>query len=179
MSRTRTLTAVLTLGLLAGAAVVPAAQDAPMSTEDAARALVPLLAGVRERIDTARWSVRPGTLPPSPFTGRQSQIIGLTVGKSPVQVDPKVRKAMEQLQAWTIDAPPGREAVLFGHWLTALRLRGSNLRTPPSACDTACVVDLFTEPGEAFGSSPDERVATRDQLLLETLIVAVDEAEPR
>ena len=179
MSRTRTLTAVLTVGLLIGGVVLPAAQESPMSTEEAARALVPLLAGVRERIDTSRWRVRPGSLPPSPFTGRQSQIIGLTVGKSPVQVDPEVRQAMEQLQAWKVDGPPGREAVLFGHWLTALQLRGSNLRTPPSACDTACVVDLFTEPGEAFGSTPDERAATRDQLLLETLVVAVDEAQPR
>lgn len=179
MSRIRTLTAMLTLILLTGGALSPAAQEAAVSTEDAARALVPLLAGVRERIETSRWSVRPGSLPPSPFTGRQSQIVGLTVGKSPGEVDPKVRKAMEQLQAWKIGGTPGPEAVLFGHWLTALRLRGSTLRTPPSDCDTACVVDLFTEPGGAFGPSPAERAAVRDQLLLEALVVAIDEAEPR
>ena len=78
---------------------------------------------------------------------------------------------------WEIDDTPRPEAVLFNHWLTALRLRGGGLKTPPSTCDTACVVELFTDPDEAFGKSAREREELRDQLLLEALIVAVEEAE--
>lgn len=178
MSRTLTVTLALS-ALVALAASHPAAQDAPMSTEAAARALVPLLPAVRQRAETSRWNVGPGTLPPSPFTGRQSQIVALTLSRPPGTLDPKVAKAMDRLQAWTIDGTPGPEAVLFDHWLTALKLRGAGLKTPPAPCDTACVVELFTTPDERFGRSTGEREATRDQLLLEALIVAVEEAEPR
>lgn len=174
----RTLTTTLAVGILVTLAASPAAQDKPMSTEDAARALVPLLAGVRQRIETSRWTVTPGSLPPSPFTGRQSQIVALTLGKSPVELDPKVRTAMDQLQAWKI-GNPGAEAVLFDHWLAALRLRGAGLETPPSECDSTCVVELFTSPGEAFGTSTRRREELRDQLLFEALVVAVEDAQPR
>ncbi len=174
----RTLTTTLALGLLVTLAASPAAQEAAMSTEAAARALVPLLSGVRERIETTRWTLSQGSLPPSPFTGRQSQIVALTLGRRPVELDPKTRAAMEQLQGWDVGTP-GPAAVLFDHWLTALKLRGAGLKTPPSACDSTCAVELFTNPGEAFGSSPREREALRDQLLYEALLVAIEEAQPR
>ncbi len=177
MSRTLVATIVLG-GLLATTAPQALAQDTPMTTEAAAKALVPLLGGVRERVDASRWSLGPGSLPPSPFTGRQSQIVALTLGRSPVAVDPKVRKAMDQLQAWNIGGPPGPEAVLFGHWLNALQLRGAGLKTPPAPCDTTCVVELFTSPGEKFGSGQRQREEMRDRLLLEALVVAVEEMEP-
>jgi aspartate oxidase len=46
--------------------------------QEAARALVPLLEGVKQRAEPA-VTIKPGTLPNSPFTGRQTTLFAFTV----------------------------------------------------------------------------------------------------
>jgi hypothetical protein len=159
--------------LAAGSAV--GVQDA-VAREAAARALVPLLESVRERL-RPRLGIGFGTLPPSPFTGTPTTLIAVRIGTETVKVDPKVVSALEQLRAWNpAAAPDGPAAILFDHWLDQLKLKASVVRDPRSAalqCDTACLIERFTRLDEAFGSSQRERQELRDRLLLDALVAAV------
>lgn len=158
-----------------------AAQAAP-GIEQAADELVPLLKSVRGRLQP-RFGVQPGALPPSPFTGQQSTAAAVRIGKVEIQVDARVRAAIDRLLAWNRKVEPETaDATLFVHWLDQVRSRASWVRPPGSTsleCDTACTVERFTKPGEAFGRSKNDREEMRDQLLLEALVDAVEELEPR
>lgn len=157
------------------------AQSAAPGVEAAARALVPLLNGVRERLQP-RVGVQPGTLPPSPFTGQQSTAVAMRIGKGDVRVDENVRQAVDRLLAWDRKVEPETDdATLFVHWLDHVRVRATTMRPPGTTsldCDTACAVERFTKPGEAFGRSKGDREEMRDQLLLEALASAVRELQP-
>lgn len=154
-----------------------AASDAQQTdTLAAARALVPLLEGVRGRL-RPRTVVEPGTPPPSPFTGTQTTLLSFKVGKRETPIDPKVSKAMEELLAWKIGATDEtRPAVLFDHWLTQLSVKSALIGLLD--CDAACVVERFTSPDATFGQTQTERDEMRDQLMLDALSAAVDEIEP-
>lgn len=175
--RCRTVALVLAAAMMLPASGGLLAQAAP-DTEAAAKALVPLLKSVRQRLQP-HIGIEPGSLPPSPFTGRQSTMIAVRIGEKEVNVDPRVREALDRLLAW--DLKPSSDAstaTLFGHWLDRLQSRAGAMGppgSPPAACDTACTVERFTKPGEAFGQSRKAREETRDQLLLEALAEAVDE----
>jgi hypothetical protein len=164
--------AVLTMMPLAGQAQAP-------DTPTAAHALVPLLKDVKARL-RPRVGIVPGNPQPSPFTGTQTTLFSIGIGKRSVPVDPKVAKAIDQLLAWKIDAADGSQtadAVLFDHWLTQLTVKAAAVGV--LNCDAACVVAKFTAPDEAFGKSRNEREEMRDQLLLDALADAVDELEER
>jgi hypothetical protein len=150
-------------------------------TEAAARALVPLLKSVRERLQP-RLGIQPGTLPPSPFTGRQSTVVAVRIGEKEVSVEPKVREALDRLLAWNQKmTPDSPDAILFDHWLDRVKIKATTVAPPGSTsieCDTQCAINRFTELGEAFGPSRKDREEMRDQLLLDALIDAVGELEP-
>lgn len=150
-------------------------------TETAARALVPLLKSVRQRLQP-RLGVQPGSLPPSPFTGTQTTVVAVRIGEKEVKVDPRVRSALDRLLAWNMQmSPQSADATLFDHWLDHVRIKAAAVPAPGSTaleCDTQCAIDRFTELGEAFGRSQKDREEMRDQLLLEALIDAVTELEP-
>lgn len=172
---------VLLLTLLPGVVAPAGAAQAAPDVEKAARTLVPLLKGVRERLQP-RVTVQPGTLPPSPFTGQQSTVAAVQVGKTEVQVDEGVRQALDRLLAWNRQLEPETaDATLFVYWLDRVRVKAASVRPPGSTsieCDTACAIERFTKPGEAFGDTRKSREDMRDQLLLEALIDAVKELEP-
>ncbi len=146
-------------------------------TETAARALVPLLNNVKQRLRPRAGIVVPGNPQPSPFTGTVTTLLSFGIGKKEVPVDPKVVKAIDQLLAWKIGAEDQiAEAVLFDHWLTQLTVKAAIVGQ--LNCDAACVVQKFAEPDQAFGRSQKEREETRNQLLLDALAAAVEELEP-
>lgn len=162
--------AVLTIMPPVGLAQAP-------DTPTAARALVPLLKDVKARL-RPRVGIVPGEPQPSPFTGTQTTLFSIGIGKRSVPVDPKVAKAIDQLLAWKIDDPSQTaEAVLFDHWLTQLTVKAATVGV--LNCDAACVIARFAAPDEAFGKTPKEREEMRDQLLLDALAAAVDELEER
>lgn len=158
------------------------AQTQALDTPSAAKALVPLLKGVRERL-RPHVGIVPGTPRPSPFTGTQTTLFSIGIGRKNVPVDPRVKEAIDRLLAWKVEDPTQTaQAVLFDHWLDQLSVMATTFRSPGdtsvSTCDSACVVAKVTEPGEAFGRTRNEREEARDELLLRALGAAVDEVEP-
>jgi hypothetical protein len=144
----------------------------------AARALVPLLKDVRARIEP-RIVVEPGTVPPSPLTGRSSTLFAVRIGVRSRQVDQAVVQAMDRLLAWKPDQPLAAEDLaLVARWLDELsvkvlgRLAAARLATD---CDQVCVVQRLTNPDSVFGATAREQQDARDDILLEALIEAVKE----
>jgi hypothetical protein len=142
---------------------------------DAARHLIPLLEPVKEKA-SARYQVEKGSVPDSPFTGTQTTLFAVTLGKKNQPVDPQVVQAMERLLAWE----PGNrsateEAALFDAWMAELSKRTSSIATKRGivACDTGCVVQTVTALDEAWGKDERERSQNRDQLLYESFVDAV------
>lgn len=158
---------------------LPSGAQAPREpdTATAARALVPLLKGVQHRLRPRVGVLAPGNPTPSPFTGTVTTLVSFAIGKREVPVDPKVADAMNRLLAWNPDdKTQTAEAVLFDHWLTQLTVKAGHVGL--LNCDSACVVNKFTEPDASFGKSKKEREETRDHLLLEAVADAVEELEP-
>lgn len=141
---------------------------------EAARALVPLLKDVKAHAQ-AGPTMKPGTVPNSPFTGTQTTLFAFTISKRSVPVDPRVVEAMDRLLTWNIAASDDGNAQVFDRWLVelearssgALRLKGGGL------CDVKCVVARMTALDDTWGSSPRNRADVRDELLLEAMRVAV------
>lgn len=148
-------------------------------TAAAAKALQPLLQQVRTRMQSPGVAVTPGALPPSPFTGRSSAAVAVTVGRQPAKVDPKVLEAMDRLLAWDRTLVAGEETTtLFLRWLDQLKLKVTTVGPPdPRACDTACVVARLAKPDERFGKSRAERERTRDELLVFALSDALGDQD--
>jgi hypothetical protein len=147
-------------------------QPAAGPAEIAARQLVPILRDVRRRLDP-QLGVRPGTLPPSPFTGRNSTLFAVTIGVRSMEVDEAVLKALDRLLAWDPDEPLApRDRELVAAWLDELQVRvlsrmaagGQGMR-----CEDPCVVQHLTRPGTMFGATPREQVETRDAIMLDAL----------
>lgn len=145
----------------------------------AARALVPLLKDVRARIEP-RIAVEPGTLPPSPITGRDSTLFAVRIGVRSRQVDEKVVEAMDRLLRWDTRQPlSAGDGDLVERWIEALqvkvlsRLAAASL---PVQCDEMCVVQRLTNPDSVFGPTAKEQQETRDEILLQALIDTVLEA---
>jgi hypothetical protein len=146
-----------------------------VDTVAAARALVPLLGGVQERL-RPRVGIVPGQPQPSPFTGTVTTLVSIGIGKKDVTIDARVLEAMNRLQRWNPEnKAQSNEAVLFDHWLTQLTVKAAHVGL--LNCDASCVVQRFTKPDEAFGPSPKEREERRDHLVLEALADAVEELE--
>ncbi len=166
------------LTLAAAAAQVPPPQIVIGATvaqrQEAARALVPLLKAVREHAQPGA-TVKPGTVPNSPFTGTQTTLFAFTLSKRSVPVDQRVVTAMSRLLAWNIASGDDETAALFDKWLIELEARSSGAMrlTGGGLCDVNCVVKRMTTLDETWGSSPRDRADERDELLLEALRVAV------
>lgn len=142
---------------------------------EAARNLVPLLEDVKKRA-VSRTQVQMGGAPNSPFTGTQTTLFSVTVGKRDTVVDPQVIQAMDRLMKWQAgDRAAGQDSALFDAWLAELSAKATalSLQSSGGACDTACVVRTMTQLNERWGESPRTRAELRDQALLEALIEAV------
>ena len=143
---------------------------------DAARALVPLLKGVKAHAQPGA-TVKPGTVPDSPFTGTQTTLFAFSLSKRSVPVDPRVVAAMNRLLDWNAGAQGQEEnSRLFDRWLVELEARSSALRRlkgESGLCDVSCVVERMTTLNETWSSSPKNRADVRDEMLLEALKVAV------
>lgn len=146
---------------------------------EAARTLVPLLKDVKAHAQPGA-TVKPGTAPSSPFTGRPSTLFAFTLSKRSVPVDARVVEAIDRLLTWNIansDTSGADENTrLFDRWLVQLEARSSGavrLRGDAGLCDVGCVVTRMTTLDEGWGSSPKNRGDVRDELLLEALKVAV------
>ena len=142
----------------------------------AARALVPLLKDVRARIEP-RIEVEPGTLPPSPITGRNSTLFAVRIGVRSRQVDENVVEAMDRLLRWDPRQPlSAGDRDLVERWLNELqakvlaRLAAARLVV---ACDEVCVVQRLTNPDSVFGPTAKEQQEARDEILLQALVDAV------
>jgi len=145
--------------------------------QEAARQLVPLLRDVKSHAQTGP-TVKPGTVPDSPFAGTQTTLFAFTLSKRSVPVDPRVVAAMNRLIAWNIGATSDEataNAALFDKWLIELEARSSGAMrlSGGGLCDVNCVVSRMTTLNETWGSSPRGRADARDELLLDALKVAV------
>lgn len=142
---------------------------------DAARALIPLLKDVRTHAQPGA-TMKPGTVPDSPFAGAQTTLFAFTLSKRSVPVDQRVIRAMNQLLDWNIGASGHDDlAQLFDTWLIELEARstGAMRLSGGGLCDVNCVVKRMTTLDETWGSSPRSRADVRDELLLDALKVAV------
>lgn len=141
-----------------------------------ARALVPLLKDVRQSIGS-RLIVEPGTLPPSPITGRNSTLVAFKMFRRSVEVTPSVVEAMDRLLGWDQQRPlePANH-VLMEEWVENLRVKVLGRLAAGGkgvGCDDACLVGHLTKPGALFGNTRRERQEARDDLLLTALSDAV------
>lgn len=177
-------TRLLAWCIVAAASSIGHAQTAPppivigatvAQRQEAARALIPLLKDVRTHAQPGA-TVKPGTVPDSPFAGTQTTLFAFTVSKRSVPVDLRVVTAMNRLLDWNIGAS-GRDdlAQLFDKWLIELEARSSGAMrlSGGGLCDVNCVVKRMTTLDETWGSSPRNRADVRDELLLDALKVAV------
>ena len=143
-----------------------------------ARSLVPLLKDVRRSVGT-KAIVEPGTLPPSPFTGRNSTLVAVRIGFRSVNVEPKVVEAMDRLLAWNPQQPlKAEDRALVERWVEELRVKvlGRLAATAKGvACDDACLTGHISNASSLFGSTKREREEARDELLLTALAEVIDE----
>ena len=164
---------ILVLGLLG---------QSPAEYLDAARELVPLLRGIERRLPS-EVAVRPGALPPSPFSGQRATLFAFRVTKERRLLTESTEQAVKDLLAW--QKSPGQHpatAPLAGAWTEYLvaaveeLIAGSDVE--PRSCDLSCAVSLLADPSDAFGQTPRERQETRDVILLEALaLAAADQAQ--
>jgi hypothetical protein len=143
------------------------AQEAPVAL---AQVLVPLLKDARHNAGS-HLVVEPGTAEPSPITGRNSTIAAVTIAKRPQTLEPEVNAAIDRLLAWNVREPLGpadRELVL--DWVEELRVDVLGLMAGTGTgvgCDDTCLRQHLTDPGGLFGTTEEERVRRRNDLLLE------------
>lgn len=181
----------LALGVIGAGAIaaigVPGARLAFADTTATARAqpdllataktLVPLLAELRDKV-SPHLTVRPGTLPPSPFTGRSSTIVAVQVGRESLDVEPRTLAAMDRLLAWDRTQPlPPEDRALVERWIEELRLALIARMPGPardSGCDNACVVAELTGAGVLFQGTAAERADARNAVLLDALAAAAE-----
>lgn len=143
---------------------------------EAARTLVPLLKPVKQRAES-KLRVQTGAgSPNSPFTGRPSTAVSVTMSGRDTPPDPDVMQAMDRLLTWTPeDRGDSRESQLFDRWLGELERRATALtiKSGSGACDIECVMRTMTVLDETWGTSPRQRDELRDQTLLEALTMVV------
>ncbi len=189
----RTLLAIALFGPLLSAAPVTtvAAQTAPSPSpsqqinvaaaavaqrEAAAKSLVPLLKTVRRKA-SGQVTAQQGSVPNSPFTGTQTTVFAVTIGKKTVPVDMEVVKAMDQLIGWKIADPNAvAEQQLFDDFMEQLSTKaaalGAQLGTEVG-CNTTCVIERMTKLGDVWGGAPRMRPDARDQMMLDAIAAVV------
>lgn len=140
-----------------------------------ATTLLPLVEELRDKV-APHFTVQPGTLPPSPFTGRSSAIVAVRIGRESLDVGPETLAAMERLLAWDRRQPLAvDDRALVERWIEELRL-ALIARMPAAArgggCDNACVVAELTGAGVLFQGTAAERADARNSVLLKALAAA-------
>jgi hypothetical protein len=162
----------LTVGVFA----TSAPRQLPPENILAAQVLLPLLKDLHQRLQP-HFFARPGTLPPSPFTGQRTAVVAITVGREKVKVDDNVMRALERLLNWDpLSAPASPEAELFDKWLAELKVKTTAViavQAPQTTCDADCVIQRISHLDESFGRSKKQREERRYQLLLDALVAAV------
>jgi len=157
--------------------------QAPTAHLEAARDLAPLLRGIERRLP-AEVTVRPDTLPPSPFTGSRATLFAFRVAKDRPVLDQATERAIRDLLAWEAnpDAHPATTP-LAAAWVTHLQAQmeaASEGIGETAACALDCTVSRMQQPGDLFGANPRERQEARDLMLMDALATAVaDPATPR
>lgn len=142
---------------------------------EAARLLVPLLRDVRKRAQGG-VTVKPGSVPDSPFAGTQTILFAFSVSKRSVPVDRRVVAAMDTLAAWNIDDPTAEETGrLFDQWLAELMVKNAAMTALQGAgpCDVSCVARRMNTLDATWGATSHTRAEGRDEMLLEALAATV------
>ncbi len=158
--------------------------QSPAEYLDAARELVPLLRGIERRLPS-EVAVRPGALPPSPFSGQRATLFAFRVTKERPLLTESTEQAVKELLAW--QKSPRQHpstAPLAGAWtehlVTAVEDLIAGSGGEPGTCALPCAVSLLADPSDAFGQTPRERQGARDVILLEALaLAAADQTRPR
>jgi hypothetical protein len=155
--------------------------QAPAEVLDVARELAPLLRGIERRLPS-ELAVRPGQLPPSPFSGQRATLFAFRVSKERPELYESTEAAIKELLDW--QAAPAKHpntAPLAGLWMERLMVHVGDAIAGTAdvpECDLTCTVSQLGDPGDAFGESPKERQETRDLILLQALAEAVAERTP-
>jgi hypothetical protein len=163
------------IGALFLTAVLATAQ---LGIESWARTLVPLLEDVRKAIGP-RVTVEPGTLPPSPITGRSAALFAIRIGVDSLDVDERVVRTIDRLLEWRRTPKPfsDEEVAILTRWVDELRSRvAGRLLAQGKAttyCDDVCVAGHLTKPEGLFQGTPRQRAEERNRLLVEALAEAV------
>jgi hypothetical protein len=154
----------------------PAVSVSAAARADAARTLVPLLKPVKQRAES-KLRVQTGTgSPNSPFAGRPTTAVSVSISGRDTPPDPEVMQAMDLLLRWKPeDRGDSRESQLFDRWLGELERRATALtiKSGSGACDIDCVKRTMTVLDDTWGTSPRQRDELRDQTLLEALTMVV------
>ena len=162
---------------LAATVLIAGLVTAQAQAEMVPRALVPFLKDLRQTAQQPQLVVEPGTLPPSPITGRNSTLVAIRIGTRSVELDPKVVEVIDRLAAWDVREPLGAaDQQIVGEWVDELRvalLARLAARGTGVGCDDECVVRHLTKPSTLLGETREEQVEMRNELLLNALIEAV------
>lgn len=157
-------------------ALILGVASAQAQPEVVARALVPILKDLRQAT-RQQVVVEPGTLPPSPFSGRNSTLVAVTIGKRSVELAPAVIEALDRLAAWDVREPlSAGDQQIVRDWVEELRVaimgrmaaRGTSV-----GCDDECLVQHLTKPSTLLGATREEQVETRNDIMLDALVDAV------
>ena len=164
-------------GVLAVSVVcTSSALNARQAPEVVARALVPLLKDARANRQP-ELTVSPGSAPPSPFSGRNSTLVAVTIGRRVVQLPPEADALINRLLAWDVREPlPASDRDLVVDWIEELRIDVMARLAEKEkgvGCDDQCLLGHLTQPGPLFGESRAEQVETRNVMLLEAIVEAV------
>jgi hypothetical protein len=141
------------------------------AVDSVARAVVPILKDARA--SAQKVTIEPGTLPPSPITGRNSTLIAIKIGKRSMHLDQKVVDVIDRLLAWDVRQPvPAADRQVVTDWVEEMRVGVMGRlaqRQKSVGCDNACLVEHLTKPGPIFGTSREDQVEARNDLLLTAL----------
>jgi hypothetical protein len=145
-----------------------------------AQTLVPLLDAIRADLGP-KVTIGPGTLPPSPITGRSAALVAIRVGFRDLEVEPEVLEAIDRLLQVQRRKETLAEAdrSLIERWVDELRVKVlARLagRGQAVECDDLCLAGHLTQADAVFEGDARARKAERDYVLLEALRSAVLEA---
>jgi hypothetical protein len=146
--------------------------------EQVARELVPVLRDLRREI-----VVEQGTLPPSPFTGRNSTLIAIRVGVRSLAAPPEALRLIDRLIARPKQEPlNASERAVVAKWVETLRAavqRRLALAGKDPTCSDACVVQHLIGPSDLFGTTRRQQRGLRNDIILDTLIESLDDGSFR
>ena len=165
--------------LLYAVVAVAGLLSAQQSVDAWVKALVPLLEDVRDDMGPS-VTVAPGTLPPSPITGRSAALIAIRIGVNSIDVDEQVVQTIDRLLDAQRQSKPLSEGdrQLITRWVDELRVKLLGrlvARGKAADCDDLCLSGHLTKPDTLFEGTRRQREEERNYVLLETLAAAIQE----